>query len=593
MANKIISPLKKSEAPLVLNRSNFLVKKLTGLINRLKARHQKHYRDSNFHLWADLLLAGVLVSLVIIVWRLIFWQPQADFSLSGQFVNGRILSGQAEEIIITYQNEETDVIKNVSLELAVPDDFMIESATPPEIFNAETKTFNLGELAKNDRGELRLRGIPRAAVGEKQSLGLNLTYQLGQIRKNLLGSVTYLIDGSVMELELDVPAEVYEAVAFNGSVIVKNSGEVKLENMALAFPSLDWELTFDEAVLENGRLALSTLAPGETTKLTFTATNKQTVATSSFMAQGLFLVGDKTLKQVEISKTISIAEPSLALTANFVEPALTSNTVNANLSFKNNGQAEINNLSLVFENKRSTFGVSSVLLVAKDFTATNNAVAYNKNLLPGEKKDFTLVIKLEQRGTDLNDWLSLSTLISYTMDGQEFKYTLPLPRLKINSNLTVDSAAYYYGPQGDQLGIGPLPPKVDIPTTYWVIWEANNLGNDIADFEVSADLPSNAVWLDQKSVVTGDVTYSPIGRRILWQVDELSKTGANYRVSFAISLVPREQDLGTEPILLSNLKFRGLDLYTNNIILKNLANITTNLPKDRKSTGKSVVESFE
>jgi len=593
MANKIISPLKKSEAPLVLNKSNFLVKKLTGLINHLKARHQKHYRDSNFHLWADLLLAGVLVSLVIIVWRLMFWQPQADFSLSAQFVNDRILSGQTEELVITYKNEEIDTIKDVKLTLTMPDNFIIESVAQPEIFNAETKTFNLGELAKNDRGELRLRGIPRAAVGEKQLLGLNLTYQLGQVRKNLISSVTYMIDGSVMELELELPTEIYEAVPFNGSVLVKNSGQVKLENIALAFPDLDWELMFDETVLENGRLAVSALAPGESTKLTFTSTNKSAAATGNFIVQGLLLIGDKTLQQTEISKAISIAEPSLSLTANFSEPALISKTLSANLSFKNNGQAEINNLLLTFENKRRTFSVSSVELLAKDFTATNNAIAYNKNILPGEKKDFTLTIKLEQSGTDLNDWLSLSALVSYKMDGQEFKYTLPLPRLKINSNLTVDSAAYYYGPQGDQLGIGPLPPKVDIPTTYWIIWEANNLGNDMADFEVSADLPTNAVWLDQKSVVTGDVTYSPVSRRILWQVDELSKTGANYRASFAVSLVPREQDLGTEPILLSNLKFRALDLYTSNILSKNLANITTNLPKDRKSSGKSVVEALD
>ena len=193
----------------------------------------------------------------------------------------------------------------------------------------------------------------------------------------------------------------------------------------------------------------------------------------------------------------------------------------------------------------------------------------------------------------MNDFLNLAVSIKYKMDGKEFNYSIAAPRLKINSNLSVNSGAYYYGPQGDQLGIGPIPPKVDIPTTYWIIWEANNLGNDIAEFEVSGDLPSNVVWLDQQSLVAGGLSYSPIGRRVLWKVDKLSQTGGNYRASFAISIVPRAEDLGKIPDLLSNLNFSGLDLYTEARISKKLANITTNIENDRQAAGKGRVESLE
>jgi len=588
------SPVLKPQSPIVLNRSNASVKKLNSIIERLKARHRRHYRDNNFHLWADILLASTLVGLVVIVVWLIFWQPQAEFSLISHFTNTRILSGQSEEIIIAYKNGEDGFITGTNLKLDLPNNFVIESASPKEFFDAKSNTFNLGDLNKNAHGEIRLRGTPRGEVGDRQAIGLNLTYQFGLTRRLLLDSLVYIIDGSTMELNLELPNETYKDVSFSGSVEVKNTSQTNMENAVLSFPSLDWEIIPDELALEDGHITLPSIAPGASTKIMFSAINKQaTNNTSTFVVDGLFLIGDKELKQVELTKNITVSEPSLLLTSVFTDKALSGNVANAFLTLKNNGQTDISNLSLSIESKRNTTSVSSVTTTEKDFTVTNNILGYSGNLKAEEKINISSTITLEHGGTNLNDFVNLNILVSYTMADKIFKYSVPMPKLKINSNLTVTSAGYYYGPQGDQLGIGPIPPKVDIPTTYWVIWEANNLGNDIANFEVSADLPVNVVWLDQKSVVAGVVTYSPVGRRILWRIDKLIQTGGNYRVSFAISLVPRNQDLGTVPILLSNIKFRANDLYTEDVISKDLANITTNIEQDRKAAGKGKVEPLE
>lgn len=593
MVKKNITTMPLSASTTVINSNNIVIKKLNTLIAIIKNRHIRHYRDNSFHLWADLLLAGILIGLVVIVLRLVFWQPVAEFSLTGKFVEARILSGQTEEFVISYKNEEDNLINSASLVLNLPENFVIESALPKEDFNSETKTFNLGDLEKNDHGELRLRGIVRGEIGERQVIGLNLNYQFGQIRKQLLNSVVYFIDGSVMELNLDVPNETYKDVPFSGSVEVKNAGQTKIANSALMFDGPDWEIIPDELTLENGQIVLSAIEPGESVKILFSAISKQGANSGPLAVSGLFLIGDKVFKQVSVSKNINVSEPSLVLTAIFKDKALTNNQVNSTLTFNNAGKSDISNLAFNFESKRTTMGVSSVTTTNKDFTVANNSLTYNKNLLTGEKKDVDLMINLEHRGSDLNDWLNLNVTVVYTMDGKQFKYSVPMPKLKINSNLTVTSAGYYYGPQGDQLGIGPIPPQVDIPTTYWVIWEANNLGNDIANFEVSADMPANVVWLDQKSVVAGDVTYSPVSRRILWQIDKLDQTGGNYRASFAISLVPRTEDLGTVPNLLSSIQFKAKDLYTDDILTNKLANITTNIEKDRQAAGKGKVQPLQ
>ncbi len=590
MPRKIISKQSVSMAPPQPMAKKIIIEKLNFIIEPFKARHRRHYHDSHFHFWADLLLAGVLVGLVAIVVLLVFWQPKAAFNLSGHFSKARLMSGQIEELVIRYGNEEDETITGVNLKLDLPDNFIIQSVEPAELFNASANTFTLGDLKKNDKGEIKLQGLIFGQIGEREFIGLNLTYQFKGLNKQLLDSIVYKIDGSVLELKLEVPEETYQAVAFFGNAEIKNTGQADLNNLALSFPEAGWEIVPNDFTLTDGRLILPTILAGQTMKVDFLATAKQSPGTSALTVKAWCLINDKILEQTEQSRMIKIAEPSLGLVANFINKSLVGNQATVTLNLKNTAEEEISNLSLAFISKRETMSVVSLSTTAEDFITVNNSLTYNKNLASQEEVNPTIVIQLEAKGFNLNDFLSLNIKVAYKMGGKDFNYFMALPNLKMNSNLSVNSAAYYYGPQGDQLGIGPLPPQVDIPTTYWVIWEANNLGNDLSNFEVSADLPVNVVWLDQKSVVEGDVSYSPVSRRVLWQVDKIGQTGGNFRVSFAISLVSRNQDIGTEPVLLSNIKFQAQDLYTDDLISKNLANITTNITEDRQAAGKSIVE---
>jgi hypothetical protein len=335
------------------------------------------------------------------------------------------------------------------------------------------------------------------------------------------------------------------------------------------------------------------LEPGETKRYNFSAITKETGGSLPINVEAQLISGDLVFKQAQINRVIAIVEPGLTVKTDWRDSVFSSHSATLNLNFKNNERAEITNVSFSFESARSTSVVSKLNSGAKNISLTNNTVNYSEALKAGAGDSAAIEVFLDRRTVSLNDSLAAKITVSYTMNGQAYSYVMTTPSLKINSNLSVSSGGYYYSAQGDQLGVGPIPPKVDIPTTYWIIWEANNLGNDIAPFEVSADLPANLVWLDQQSVVAGNLSYSPVTRRILWQVDSLAKSGGNYRASFAISIVPRTEDLGTVPVLLSNISFLGKDQYTGMNISKKLANITTNIESDRHAAGKGKVEALQ
>jgi len=572
---------------------NLIIKKLNFLIKLLKDRHDKHYRDSHFHLWADLLLAGTLVGLVIILIWLLVWQPKADFIFKPNIEASRVISGQIQDFSIYYENEEDNSISLVNLKLDLPENMEVVSTSGLFQFDPTSNTFTIDELKDKAKGEIYFKALVRGAINERQSLAFMLTYQDGNIRKQLLDSVVYHIDASVLELSLDVPEKIYSEVPFNGTVKIKNAGDAKLSKVAVSFLPEDWEIKPDQGDLEEGRIVTADFAAGEERSLSFSAMPKINGENQPFIAKSFLIIDNKAIEQSSVEKRLNVIEPSLKIVSNFEQSSFSESPVDLNVVIKNNDTNEISDISLAIESQRENMSVVGVSTSVSGAASANNIISLEKNLSSGNERTIPLKIDLKRRGNSLNDFVSLGIKVSYKMNGEDFSYVVAAPKLKIDSNLNVSSQGYYYGPQGDQLGIGPIPPQVDIPTTYWIIWEANNLGNDVANFEVKADLPSNVVWLEQQSLVAGEISYSPVTRRIVWKLASLPQNGGNFRASFAVSIVPREEDIGKTPNLLTNISFSGEDQYSQAHILKNLANITTNIEKDSRAGGKGAVVPLE
>jgi hypothetical protein len=155
--------------------------------------------------------------------------------------------------------------------------------------------------------------------------------------------------------------------------------------------------------------------------------------------------------------------------------------------------------------------------------------------------------------------------------------------------LQVSSRGFYYSAEGDQLGIGPLPPAVDVPTRYWIFWEIDNLGNDLKDFAMTADLPANVGWTGQKSLLAGDIRYGAISKKIVWNVDDVSRADGSYRAGFEVELIPSAAQVGKIPDLLTNIKYSATDVFANAEISGELSDVTADLKDDPSASGKGTV----
>lgn len=568
-----------------------IIEALQAAKRRLRARHDRHYRDNYFHLWADLLLVGIIAGLVIAVIWMLIWQPKPAFGLEAHLVSGRAVSGQLQEFKAVYRNGEDSQVSSAAISVDVPDGFILTDVSPKSAFDPASSTFRLGEIPKGGAGEVSLRGILIGVPGERQVLGLHATYQYGSVQKQLLASLSYAIDSSALETALELPEQAYVKSEFSGTLTLSNSGSAALDNIDVVFPSADWEISFDNEKATDNRLAIPSLAAREKLSVPFSARALR-VGALELRAETSLTRGEKQLPQSHSSRTVQIAEPSLLVTANVREKSASATMPNAtvDISFTNNEEPPADAISFTITASGPGVELKGVESLTAGVPVRGSTLLYQGELPRGKRSLISVRAAFERHHVETSGTARLNVLVSYHSAGKEYSYSIAAGSVKFDSNLSVSSDAYYYGPQGDQLGVGPVPPRVDIPTTYWVIWQVNNLGNEIKNMEVTADLPAAVAWPDQQSLTSGELSYSPVTRRVLWKPGSVGQGGGNYRVSFGVTLVPRAADLGKVPSLLEKIHFSGTDAFTGSVLSRDLPTITANIEADRLSAGKGTVQ---
>ena len=87
-AESVALPLDKGKG------KNVFIGTLNLFAQPLRDRHEKHYKEGYFHLFADVILLSVILSLLGIFLAFYFWQPVQEIELKIVHKNEVVLSGK-------------------------------------------------------------------------------------------------------------------------------------------------------------------------------------------------------------------------------------------------------------------------------------------------------------------------------------------------------------------------------------------------------------------------------------------------------------------------------------------------------------------
>lgn len=556
-----------------------------------RRRHEKHYKNSTFHLVADIILALIVILLGAVLFFFLRYKPLPAVTVNISSANDKIFSGRLENFEISYHaNEKT---KDSSLAIMFPDNFILEKVEPADIFDKNTNTFKLGDLSRGSNGRIIIQGTARGELYSHQALAYDLS--CSNCGNGLLNSFLYNIEGSTINAELSIPKEVYKDVNFNTHVTVSNNGEQEEKDLLLDI-SGPWDWSKNDFI-NNGEWKIDSLKPGEFREFDLMLLPKEEGDNKEISLNIFEELNGQRVKQTIVTNTTSVKVPEIAFT---IMPkkniAKDGEDIVYQIFAENRGQNKISNLRVSLESENKNFSLDKIIPADKDTVISDKTLVF-KDTNPGARISAAFKASFKRQNIAVNQSLNLKMTASYESSGRTFSYELISPAVKLSSNTLIKSRAYYYSAQGDQLGLGPIPPMVDMATNYWIFWEVNNLGNALDNFTIAGDLPEDVIWTDNTNVLGGKLMHGQVGGRVIWQAGNIVADPADYKgeqqhiykAGFEVGIIPSSADLGKVITLLKNAKYSARDSFTGEEISGWLKDLDTNIENDRLGAGKGLV----
>lgn len=555
----------------------------------------------------------LLLSVVFLTAATIFWFAYNPFisdkiSLTVAPSAHKIRSGDYITYTIEIQNNSDTKLISPEIIMRMPDGFVFDKASPAEMFSAAEHSFALKNLSEKQKRAATISGWSFGVPGAEERVMSELSYQQEKrgIREIKTASLLQTHRGSVLEFTAEMPQKLIAEGAQPITLTIKNNGDKKIDNISLPL-TIGPGLKLANGAPNKGEIkdnvwTINALEPNADAviKARLASSFSDAVNQAAISLTPNIYINNKIMPQETLKQTKEIIHPRLNLLTswstnkNYAEPG---EVLTLKIKIENAGDIDLQNLNM--EIPISTAIVDANRLTKQNYGLYKNLIfSINKNFIAGMgnlpagqtiELAINLPISFLPQG-DENVALFLNPKISGQIKNTESAYETETQtdKIKIGTALNLNAEARYYTDDGDQLGRGPMPPKVGKETKYWTLIKMTNTTNRVADVRFSAALPDYVKWTGKTSVSEGNaIQYNETGKTVSWSAASLlphSEAG----VYFEIAITPTAAQINTSPILVKNISLSGHDEFTGTNIIKTHANLDSSLPADKTAKQKGV-----
>lgn len=583
------------------------------VVRHLGKRYQVRYRFNRKHLVADVLLAsaalGLIVANIFIFLAFTKWTVSLQVRLAVE-VPTEIRSGEPVDVVVRYANTARQgLVDDAVLSVTLPQSFVLQTSSDAR-FDSQTGQLVIGALPAGSGGELHLSGEVWQSVGTPLPLTVDLRYRQYAPVDNRLSwrddkavTKTGTVIGSAVRCAVNRQAVVAVGSPSPYSVTCTNGSARTFSDLSVHFTTADGQAVVAGPGVVDQRWAIGALAPGTSATMSGTLTWQAAPADAELTAELTGTVGDRALVLERLPTAFHVLVPhvSWAVVTNdqgTYAPVL-GETLTYQLTLTNDESFALEQpvVAIRFDDER--YRLDS-LTASFPHTLAGRLVTFDAldTLGPGESATIAFTVGL---GTELGSapyHLRFVPQVTYqaTVDGQSATVTAVASALEqpLSARVTVSTLVRYYTPEGEQLGIGPIPPVVGIPTKYRAIWRVETLPNAIRDVTVTATLPDNVRWTGEESVSAGAaLEFHPKTRTLTWRIPRVD-VGASVpaTAAFALEITPLVSQIGRVVPLVNTTTATATDAVTSREVSAVASPVSTDLRGDPLIQGRSAVVSF-
>jgi uncharacterized repeat protein (TIGR01451 family) len=510
----------------------------------------------------------------------------------------RIPSGSLITYTVTYENTSDSLLERPTLALTLPEYFDIDCIDCGAPFDEQTNTVILPDLIPGASGYVDITGRYFGIPNTPEELFARLTYtQEGRtVTETRHTKIISTLRGSLLEVSASLPTQMLANGEAPFTIVLTNTSRAALDTIYIPLePATDVRLIPSAALnITNSKIEIEDLGPSSTVEIA--GTIQTTVAAgraTTFEITPEILIDGTPLPQAPLTHTINILHPSAALTTSFdrssVQPG---DTIGGTITLTNTGDTPLRDVTVqvplasnIIDTTRLPHTVRNGAII---LTPDNEVLRLQETItLP-----ITLPIKSVPSGSADLQLRFEPTLTSNVTDAID--YTLKgavSPAVSIGTQLLLSGHAIYYTPEGDQLGRGPLPPRIGEETRYFAILQIRNTTSRVRNASFSGTLPTYVRFTGKTSVSTGnDITYNETTRTMGWNEFDLQpfETVGLY---IELGVTPSAADVGNYPTLIQNMQVTAEDTFISTNVTSYSTNISTELHQDSigKAKGDTVV----
>lgn len=159
----------------------------------------------------------------------------------------------------------------------------------------------------------------------------------------------------------------------------------------------------------------------------------------------------------------------------------------------------------------------------------------------------------------------------------------------ITTAFGLHASARYFAVSGDQIGVGPLPPRVGEVTRVWIGLRIEPTTSELTDVRVGTRL-APGVRITGRSALPEGGSFSQTDEELLWTVDFLPADEDGVHAYFEIELTPDASHRGTVPLLVESVRAEAVDGRTGLRRTASFGAVDMNLAEDEVGKNQGRVE---
>lgn len=543
-----------------------------------------------------------LIILVLTAGFFLYERLRGGVDLAIQLPGSEVELGKPFDVEITLANNSANALKNVRLELHLPDGLLLADNPDEKVISR-----GIGDMVNGRMHRETFRVIALPGENPNYKAKLVVYYAPASISAKLQKTKEeeVRVKKADASLELTVPDRVFSNEELEIKTSYKNELEPDGNNYSLEL-KLNYPPDFNiinrdpEPKGENNNWRLEDTGLREGSLVVRGSMELPDNTNFSVNGELIMRILGKEYPVISVTKNIAVDPSPLAFRIGLgsakeaVEPG---EELTYFIQYKNNTNVSLEDAVVSAHLTGEMFDMGTLEtngaadLLANTLIWSPAQVKALEILEPGEEGQVSFTVKVK------GDYPVKGKNFVLKVDARIESPTVPPPlnisrtvnlgavETKVTGKLVAEAGAYFRDAAARVVNSGPLPPKVGVPTNFTIHWDLANFGTDLNDVEVKARLGDGVSFVSKvKNNAGSDLQFDSATREVIWKINEV-RAGAvdpdqKPQAIFQVEATPSVSQLGQYVVLLGSTEVSAKDNFTGSDLRSGLSPLTTRLEKD-------------